>query len=310
MRAKSGMHKLTQFLFFDQWQHLRDACHARQSQIMGDMPIFVAHDSADVWARPELFRLDADGRPTVVAGVPPDYFSATGQLWGNPHYDWDVLAATGYTWWIERFRALLTLVDRVRLDHFRGFAASWEVPGDATTAMNGTVGARGPARRCSRRCNRPADSISLPFVAENLGVITPEVEALRQRFGLPGMAILQFAFGSDPQAPDSGRTTIPATWWSTPAPTTTTRRSAGGRRRGPQHAHRRGPGGARVRHAYLASTPRRREVHWEFIRAALASVADTAIVPAQDLLGLGSEARMNRPGTATATGDGDSCRDS
>ena len=122
------LHKLTQFLFFEQWQRVREACRARSIQIMGDLPIFVAHDSADVWAKRELFRLDAAGRPAVLTGVPPDYFSATGQLWGNPHYQWDVLARTGYAWWIDRFRAVLALVDRVRIDHFRGFEASWEVP--------------------------------------------------------------------------------------------------------------------------------------------------------------------------------------
>src|SRR6185436_6055988 len=130
-------HKLTQFLFHEQWQRIRDACRARSIEIMGDLPIFVAHDSADVWSRPDLFRLDENGEPLVLTGVPPDYFSATGQLWGNPHYRWDVLQRTGYSWWIERVRALLTLVDRVRIDHFRGFEASWEVPAGESTAMRG-----------------------------------------------------------------------------------------------------------------------------------------------------------------------------
>ena len=139
------LHKLTQFLFFEQWRRVREACHARSIQIMGDLPIFVAHDSADVWARQELFRLDADGRPTVLAGVPPDYFSADGQLWGNPHYRWDVLRTSGYAWWIERFRALLTLVDCVRIDHFRGFEASWEVPAGLLDGHSRHVG-EGPGR--------------------------------------------------------------------------------------------------------------------------------------------------------------------
>ena len=195
------LHKLTQFLFFEQWQGVRDACHARSIDIMGDLPIFVAHDSADVWARREWFRLEPDGRPTVVAGVPPDYFSASGQLWGNPHYRWDALARTGYAWWVERFRALLDLVDRVRIDHFRGFEASWEVPYGATTAVRGG-GRRDQARALFEAVRSGLQTERLPFVAENLGVITPEVEALRERFGLPGMAILQFAFGTDPQAPD------------------------------------------------------------------------------------------------------------
>jgi 4-alpha-glucanotransferase len=194
-------HKLAQFLFFDQWQRVRDACRARSIRIMGDLPIFVAHDSADVWARRELFRLDSGGQPTVLTGVPPDYFSATGQLWGNPHYRWDVHARTGYAWWIERFRGLLALVDRVRIDHFRGFEASWEVPADAPTAARGEW-VKGPGVSLFQAVQSALETEPLPFVAENLGVITPEVEALRERFGFPGMAILQFAFGGDPQGSD------------------------------------------------------------------------------------------------------------
>ncbi len=292
------VHKLTQFLFFEQWKHLRQACHARSIAIMGDLPIFVAHDSADVWARPELFRLDANGQPTVLTGVPPDYFSATGQLWGNPHYRWDVLAQAGYTWWIDRFRALLALVDRVRIDHFRGFEASWEVPGDATTALVGKW-VKGPGIVLFEMVQSALQTDRLPFVAENLGVITPEVEAVRQRLGLPGMAILQFAFGSDPQAPsfrphNHSRDLVVYTgthdndttmgWWTGASGHST--RSLIEVENEREHARR-----------YLSLDGR--EVHWEFIRAALASVADTAIVPVQDLLGLGSEARMNRPGTDT-----------
>jgi len=291
------LHKLLQFLFFDQWQRLREACRAKSIQIMGDLPIFVAHDSADVWARRELFRLDADGRPTVLAGVPPDYFSATGQLWGNPHYRWDVLAESGYAWWVDRFRALLQLVDRVRVDHFRGFEASWEVPGDALTAARGTW-VKGPSASLFEAVQSALKTDQLPVVAENLGVITPAVEALRERFGFPGMAILQFAFGSDPQAPDfkphnysrnlvvytgthDNDTTVG--WWTGAAEHST--RSAAETETEREHAR-----------SYLGFDEG--EVHWAFIRGVLASVADTAIVPAQDLIGLGSEARMNRPGTA------------
>jgi 4-alpha-glucanotransferase len=292
------LHKLMQFLFFEQWQRVRDACHARSIHIMGDLPIFVAHDSADVWARRELFRLDADGRPSVLAGVPPDYFSATGQLWGNPHYRWDVLRQTGYAWWIERFRAVLALVDRVRIDHFRGFEASWEVPGDASTALRGEW-VKGPGASLFDAVQAALKMDRLPFVAENLGVITPEVEALRERFGLPGMAILQFAFGSDPQAPafrphNYPRNLVAYTgthdndttvgWWSGAAGHSTRSDTEIVSER--EHARR-----------YLDLDGR--EVHWQFIRAVLASVADTAIIPAQDLLGLGNEARMNRPGTVS-----------
>ncbi len=290
------LHKLTQFLFFEQWQRVREACRARSIQIMGDLPIFVAHDSADVWAKRELFRLDAAGRPAVLTGVPPDYFSATGQLWGNPHYQWDVLARTGFAWWIDRFRALLALVDRVRIDHFRGFEASWEVPPDAPTAMRGEW-VKGPGAALFEAVQSAFETERLPFVAENLGVITPEVESLRERFGLPGMAILQFAFGSDPQAASFKPHNYPrnlvaytgthdndttAGWWAgTDGHSTRSDAEIESER---EHARR-----------YLDLD--RREPHWAFVRAVLASVADTAIVPAQDLLGLGSDARMNRPGT-------------
>jgi 4-alpha-glucanotransferase len=290
------LHKLTQFLFFEQWQRVRDACRARSVVIMGDLPIFVAHDSADVWARRELFRLDEDGHPTVVAGVPPDYFSATGQLWGNPHYRWEALERTGYAWWIDRFRALLDLVDRVRIDHFRGFAASWEVPRGATTAVHGEW-VNAPGAALFEAVQSALGSEVLPFVAENLGVITPDVEALRQLFGLPGMAILQFAFGTDPQAPDFKPHNFPRNrvvytgthdndttvgWWTGEVGHST--RSSAEIANEREYACR-----------YLGTDGR--EMHWDFVRAVLASVADTAIVPAQDLLGLGSEARMNRPGT-------------
>ena len=247
---------------------------------------FVAHDSADVWARREWFQLEPDGRPTVVAGVPPDYFSASGQLWGNPHYRWDALARTGYAWWVERFRALLDLVDRVRIDHFRGFEASWEVPYGATTAVRGRW-AKGPGAALFEAVERGLRTERLPFVAENLGVITPAVEALRERFGLPGMAILQFAFGNDPQAPDFKPHNFPRNrvvytgthdndttlgWWTGDVGHST--RSSLDIANEREHVRR-----------YLAITES--EVHWDFIRAALASVADTAIVPVQDLLGLG-----------------------
>jgi 4-alpha-glucanotransferase len=289
-------HKLTQFLFREQWQRVRDACRAHSIAIMGDLPIFVAHDSADVWAHRELFKLDDGGRPTVVAGVPPDYFSATGQLWGNPHYRWEVQERTGYEWWIGRFRSLLGLVDRIRIDHFRGFVASWEIPGGAAAAVEGAwVSSPGPALFDAVRAALATSE--LPFVAENLGVITPDVERLRERYGLPGMAILQFAFGNDPQAPDFKPHNYPRNrvaytgthdndttvgWWSGGVGHST--RSADDLSQERESARR-----------YLGLDGR--DVHWAFIRAVLASVADTAMVPAQDLLGLGSEARMNRPGT-------------
>jgi 4-alpha-glucanotransferase len=303
-------HQLTQFLFFEQWQRVRETCHSRSIQIMGDLPIFVAHDSADVWSRQELFRLDADGQPEVVAGVPPDYFSATGQLWGNPHYRWDELERIGFAWWIERFRALLTLVDAIRIDHFRGFEAAWEVAAGSPTAVNGQW-VKGPGAVLFDAVRSVLKLEQLPFVAENLGVITPAVEALRRKFDLPGMAILQFAFGTDPQAPDfrphnyvrnlavytgthDNDTTVG--WWTGEVGHST--RSETEIRDERDYATR-----------YLHLAPARDErpidamqdlpIQWEFIRAVLGSVANTAIVPAQDLLGLGSEARMNRPGVAS-----------
>jgi 4-alpha-glucanotransferase len=297
-RREIRLHQLIQFLFFEQWQRVRDACHSRRITIMGDLPIFVAHDSADVWARRELFRLDPDGTPMVVAGVPPDYFSATGQLWGNPHYRWDLIERSGYAWWIERCRSLLNQVDRVRIDHFRGFEASWEIPRDATTAMVGEW-VKGPGAQLFEVMQGALGVDQLPFVAENLGVITPEVESLRGHFDLPGMAILQFAFGTDPQAPDFKPHNYPRNrvvytgthdndttmgWWTGDAGHST--RSEKDIENEREHARR-----------YLGLNGQ--DVHWAFIRAVLASVADTAIVPVQDVLGLGSEARMNRPGTLT-----------
>jgi len=192
-----AIQKFLQFVFFQQWQELRQYAQSCSVRIMGDLPIYVAHDSADVWANPQYFQLDDDGRPTFVAGVPPDYFSATGQLWGNPIYRWDALARDGYGWWVERLRAALAMVDMIRLDHFRGFEAYWEVPASEPTAVNGRW-VKGPGAALFRAAEEALGK--LPLVAENLGVITPEVEALRNEFGFPGMAVLQFAFGNDAQA--------------------------------------------------------------------------------------------------------------
>jgi 4-alpha-glucanotransferase len=289
--------KYVQYQFFKQWLELKAYCHARGIQMMGDIPIFVAHDSADVWAQPELFHLDAEGNPSVQAGVPPDYFSAAGQLWGNPLYRWDVMAKTGYAWWIERFRSTLRLVDIVRLDHFRGFEAYWEVPGNEKTAINGRW-VKAPGAELLAAVEKTLGD--LPTVAETLGVITPEVEALRDRFGFPGMGILQFAFGTDPQAPEfkphnyrrhfvvytgthDNDTTIG--WWTSSGVGDSTRTAEEIRAEREFALHYLGTDG--------------RETNWVFIRAILASVADTALIPLQDVLGLGSEARMNLPGTSS-----------
>jgi 4-alpha-glucanotransferase len=287
--------KYWQFEFFRQWERLKTYCQERSIRFMGDIPIYVAHDSADVWAHPDLFHLDANGSPTVVSGVPPDYFSATGQLWGNPIYRWDVLASTGYKWWIDRFRASLALFDMVRLDHFRGFEAYWEVPGGESTAMNGKW-VKGPGEAFLTALQNAFGR--LPIVAENLGVITPPVEKLRHQFGLPGMSLLQFAFGNDPQGPSfrphnyshdlvsytgghDNDTTVG--WWNSSVGADSTRTLEDVEK---EHAFAR---------AYL-NFHDDSEINWVMIRAVIASVADTAIVPLQDVLGLGTEARMNLPG--------------
>jgi 4-alpha-glucanotransferase len=297
LSAEVEVNKFAQFEFFRQWEDLRSRCSRHGIRIMGDIPIYVAHDSADVWAHREMFQLDEDGRPTVVAGVPPDYFSATGQLWGNPIYRWDVLARTGYRWWIDRFRASLKLFDMVRLDHFRGFEAYWEVPADATTAIGGKW-VKGPGRELFEVLQ--TELKELPVVAENLGVITLEVESLRQEFGFPGMSLLQFAFGNDPQGPSfrphnytrelvaytgghDNDTTVG--WWTSTGVGESTRSAEDICKE------------REFTKAYLGFE--NEPIHWVFIRAVMASMAAIAIVPLQDVLGLGSEARMNLPGTVS-----------
>jgi 4-alpha-glucanotransferase len=289
-------HCFCQFVFDRQWSQLRAHCRVRGIRIMGDLPIYVAHDSAEVWAHRELFHLDRRGEPERVAGVPPDYFSATGQLWGNPLYRWAESQRTGHAFWIARARAALRTFDLVRLDHFRGFEAYWEVEAGEPTAVRGRW-LPGPGPGFFEALEGALGK--LPFVAENLGVITPAVEALRRRFGFPGMSILQFAFGDDPQAPsflphNYQRDLVAYTgthdndtvlgWWSSEGTHDSTRTPEAVR------AER------ALAEAYLDTDGS--EMNWVFIRAVLASVADTAIIPLQDVLGLGSEARMNRPSTA------------
>jgi 4-alpha-glucanotransferase len=289
--------KYWQYEFFRQWEQLKTHCHRLGIRIMGDIPVYVAHDSADVWANPQLFQLDPRGKPTVVGGVPPDYFSATGQLWGNPIYRWDDLARSGYQWWIDRFRASLKLFDLARLDHFRGFEAYWEIPADASTAVSGKW-VKAPGAELFRVLESTLGE--LPIVAENLGVITPEVEAIRRQFGFPGMSLLQFAFGNDPQGPsfrphNYSRELVAYTgghdndttvgWWTSTGLADSTRTVEDVRQ---EHEFTR---------AYLGIKDE--PINWAFIRTVLASVADTAVIPLQDVLGLGSEARMNRPGTVT-----------
>lgn len=294
LRDEIFAQKFYQFLFFTQWAALKSYCHEQGVMIIGDIPIFVARDSADVWMHPEEFKLDKDGNPLVVAGVPPDYFSATGQLWGNPIYNWDRMRAEGFSWWVERVRASLELFDVVRIDHFRGFAAAWEIPGRDKTAERGRW-VEVPGRELFTAIKEALGE--LPIIAEDLGVITPDVEALRDDFGLPGMRILQFAFGGDAKNIDlphnyirnsvvytgthDNDTTVG--WFNSVA-------GAGSTRDAGQVERER-----RFCLDYLNSDGK--EINWDFIRALLASIADTAIVPLQDVLGLGTEARMNLPNT-------------
>ena len=196
LRDDIGRHRFGQFLFFRQWKYLKDYANSKGIRLIGDVPIFVASDSADVWANPDLFHLDDQRRPTVVAGVPPDYFSATGQLWGNPLYNWERSRQTGHAWWIARLRATLEQVDLVRIDHFRGFEAYWEIPAGSPTAQTGRW-VKGPGVELFEVLRKALGR--LPLIAEDLGLITPEVEALRDQLGLPGMRILQFAFSDTPK---------------------------------------------------------------------------------------------------------------
>lgn len=289
-------HKFFQFLFFQQWFDLKAYCNSRGISLIGDIPIFVAQDSADVWTNPDQFKLDEDGRPVVVAGVPPDYFSATGQYWGNPLYNWDRMLADGFKWWIERVRASLQTVDIARIDHFRGFAACWEIPGGDTTAERGRW-VEAPGRQLFTAIRNALGD--LPIIAEDLGVITPDVERLRDGFGFPGMRILQFGFSSDTKNIDlphnyhrnvavytgthDNDTTVG--WFNSVA-------GAGSTRTAEQIS-------AERTFCLKYLNTKGSEIHWDFIRAVLQSVADTAVVPLQDLLGLGTEARMNLPNSTT-----------
>ena len=285
--------RFCQWCFHSQWASLRQYAHSRGVEFVGDMPIFVSPHSADVWAHQELFELDAKGHPRVVAGVPPDYFSATGQFWGNPLYHWPAHAAEAYAWWIARLRHTFRLCDIVRIDHFRGFESYWEIPAGAETAVGGQW-RPGPGaalfdalRAALGGCDGREDD-GLRIIAEDLGEITPAVDALRRTVGLPGMRILQFAFdgrGDNPYLPHNfERNTVVYTgthdndttrgWWDT-----LDEKSRDLVRR------------------YLGVSAQ--AINWDLIRAASASVAATSITPMQDVLGLDTRGRMNRPGTAT-----------
>ena len=274
-------HAFRQFLFFRQWSALRSYAASQGIKIIGDIPIFVAYDSADVWSHPDLFFIDDEGQPTVVAGVPPDYFSETGQLWGNPLYRWEVHAQSGYAWWLDRIRSTLQQVDIIRVDHFRGFAGYWEVPFGLPTAEIGQW-VPGPGKHFFQVLQQQLGD--LPIIAEDLGVITPDVVDMRDSFNLPGMRVLQFGFGSpaDPFLPHHYvRNCVVYTgthdndtvlgWYKT----------------APESERE-------LCRKYLNTDAH--DLGWDMIRTIWASVADMALAPLQDMLGLGPEARMNFPG--------------
>jgi len=296
LSRETQCHKYQQYQFFRQWSELKKYCNEHRIRIIGDMPIFVALDSAEVWAHQEMFYLDDSGNPTVVAGVPPDYFSRTGQLWGNPLYRWDVIARDGYSWWIERFRATGNLVDIIRLDHFRGFEKYWEIPATSATAVNGRW-VPGPGAKFFETVQKALGR--LPIIAENLGVITPEVEALRERFGFPGMKVLQFAFGNDTEDEDNMPHNYPrncVVYTGTHDNNTTIGWFRGEDIRNSTQTRQQREKEKQAALKYLGTDGR--QINWDFIRLALKCPADMAIIPLQDVLGLGSEARMNVPGKA------------
>jgi 4-alpha-glucanotransferase len=288
-------HRFMQYVFERQWQSLKDYCNKRSIQIFGDLPIYVAHDSADVWSNQHLFFLDDRGNPEVVAGVPPDYFSETGQRWGNPIYRWNVMRENGFAWWVRRFSRLFQQVDLLRLDHFRAFEAYWEIPASEETAINGRW-VEGPGAELFHRVREKLGKLKI--VAEDLGIITPGVRDLMRQFEFPGMAVLQFAFDGDVDSDylphnfirnlvaytgtHDNNTTVG--WWHG--------------QNGTQDAASAARARAFARKYVQADAVEDGQVHWAFVRVMMASVANLVITPLQDILGLGSEARMNIPGSS------------
>ena len=285
-RVAMQCERFIQYLFYRQWAELRELCRDLGVRLIGDAPIYVTHDSADVWANPAFFKLDDSFACTAVAGVPPDYFSATGQRWGNPVYDWNALQRDGFRWWIKRLEHNLLLFDSVRLDHFRGFAGYWEIPATEETAINGKwVDAPGEAlfATLARRMGH------LPFIAEDLGIITADVRELQREYRLPGMAILQFAFGGgeNPYVPfrlDPFRVVYTGTHDN--APTRGWFRSDASYEEKENLA------------AYVGCEVTEENCHLVLLRLAHASVAALSVIPMQDVLGLGMQARMNTPSVA------------
>ena len=289
--AEIQFHRFVQFEFSRQWSSLKQRCARLGISVLGDVPFYLEHDSVDIWSHPQYFDLDDKGQPRTVGGVPPDYFSATGQLWGNPTYRWDRIEADGFAFWIDRLRAAFESVDLIRLDHFRGFEAYWEVRAGEPTARNGSW-RKGPGDRFFAALHKALGEKSI--VAENLGVITPDVEALRRAFHFLGMAVLQFAFGEGDSVhrPHNYDRTVAAFtgthdndttrgWWDSLG-----KAGANGNK-------------DRCRAAsYLQISSAEHDIHWRFIDAVITSGALLAIIPLQDVIGLGGEARMNVPGRA------------
>lgn len=301
LRDEIEAQKFYQFLFFRQWGALKKYANQKGIKIVGDIPIFVSYDSSDVWTHPELFKLDDEGKPLVVAGVPPDYFSATGQLWGNPIYNWERMLADDFSWWTERVRTCFEIMDILRIDHFRGFAQTWEIPAGHETAERGQwVDVPGRALFSSLRRKLGGE---LPIIAENLGLITPDVEELRREFGFPGMRILQFGFSGE-----ADNKFLPHNYEHEDVAYTGTHdndttlgwfnatEGAGSIRTAAQIENER-----EYCLKYLDSDGR--EINWDFIRAVFASVANIVIIPLQDVIGLGTEARMNLPASTSGNWD-------
>jgi 4-alpha-glucanotransferase len=274
-------------VFFKQWKELKNYANEKGIKVIGDMPIFIAYDSADLWANKELFTVDEDGRLTSVAGVPPDYFSETGQLWGNPLYKWDEMEKDEFLWWRKRFSSLLELVDIIRIDHFRGFEAYWKIPGNAETAIDG------------KWIKAPGDKLfeivkkylgDLPILAEDLGVITPEVEALRDQFEFPGMKVLQFAFGTGMERKFLPHNFIPNCVVYTGTHDNDTTKAYFEKEKKSKESDI-------FEHTQKYLNFNGEDILSELIRTAYASVANIVVIPMQDILNLGGEARMNFPST-------------
>lgn len=288
LKDEIAYHRFVQFKFFEQWKAIRAYANQKGIKIVGDISIYVCYNSADVWADPKCFKLDSESlKPTYIAGVPPDYFSATGQLWGNPVYDWDYLQNTDFDWWVKRFQATLEYVDIVRIDHFRAFEAYWQVPGSETNAIKGEW-VKAPGYEFFEALGRRIGN--LPVLAEDLGVITPEVDALRDHFQFPGMRILLFAFGEDDK-----NQYLPHHYVHNCAVYVGTHdndTALGWWRRASNHEKEQ-----LAKYLGLSSPDDIQEIHWTLLRLAFSSVADLAIAQLQDILGLSNSARMNDPST-------------